>query len=112
MPYVVINLKNLDMLYTNEKKIVLFTMTDCPFCNNLIKKEWKLIKNKYKSNTKIKIFEIERNLLNLVKDNIKNQISGFPTIAILKGNKLIKTFSKERTLFHLEEFILSIQPKK
>ena len=113
MVYVIINLDNINLLYSNEKKIVLFTMRGCPYCVNL-KAEWNIIKQKYKSNKKIPIFEVERSLLQFVKNDITKKISGFPTIAILKGTKLIKTFSENisKSSENLDEFILSIKPKK
>jgi hypothetical protein len=101
MVYTKINNKNLDKLYTNEKKIVLFTMNGCPYCEQLIKNEWKSIKQTYQ---KLPIFEVERGLL---QNEIKNKIEGFPTIAILKDKRFIKTFSSTRTLENLEKFILS-----
>ena len=104
MVYQIINLNNKKELQTNKKIIVLFTMKECPFCKLLHEGVWKLIKSKnYKE---IQIFEIERSLLN--KD-IKEKISGFPTIAILQSGKLIETFKKERTFKNLDKFILSIK---
>jgi len=112
MVYTIINNKNLDMLHTKDvKKIVLFRMDMCSHCDSL-KKVWNIIKKKYKDNIDIQIYEIEKNILHDVHKDIRDKISGFPTIAILKGNKVIKEFTATRTLENIDKFILSIKPLK
>ena len=83
-------------------------MKTCFHCKQLKQEAWKLIKKKYKDNEDITILEIDSSLLKSPNFFIKTKISGFPTIAILQGDKLIKIFSKERTFLNLEKFILSI----
>lgn len=91
----------------NKKIIVLFTMEGCPYCKSLHNGAWKLVKKKnYKE---IQIYEIDSSLISLFNKDIKDKISGFPTIAIIQGGKIIETFQKEREFKNLDKFILSIK---
>ena len=89
---------------TNSALII--TLNGCGPCNEL-KSRFSDINtqlNKYNNKT-AKIYNIDSNIFaNLARKKGLTQVTSFPTILIIKNNKVVKTYDGDRSVNHLKNF--------
>jgi hypothetical protein len=84
--------------FTEERKIIYFHMEKCGHCKKF-NPEWE----KFVQGTDIKSKKISASSGDpLIK---KMNVSGYPTVMIIEGDKKIETFSGERTQEGLNNFV-------
>ena len=105
----------LDKLLNNNILFVGVFSQSCHYCVNM-KPEWlkfkKLAQTKY-SNLKGAILEIDSSIISSITNPLlTNNVNGFPSLFIIKNNKIIK-YNNERTALEFMKFFkLHIQKSK
>tara|TARA_R110002074_G_scaffold254551_1_gene426889 strand:+ start:1072 stop:1476 length:405 start_codon:yes stop_codon:yes gene_type:complete len=83
-----------------KNKLVLFHMNGCGHCVKFMP-EWKKFINEIGNN-----FQTETIEEGEIPEGVdRTKITGFPTIALMKGNKIIKDYDGPRTVKGLTKFI-------
>ena len=84
--------------FTEERKIIYFHMEQCGHCKKF-NPEWE----KFVQGSNMKTQKINASSGNpMIK---KMDVSGYPTVIIVEGDKKIDTFSGERTQQNLNKFV-------
>ena len=84
--------------FTEERKIIYFHMEKCGHCKKF-NPEW----DKFVQGSDMKTQKISASSGNpLIK---KMNVSGYPTVMIIEGEKKVDTFTGDRTVKGLEEFV-------
>lgn len=110
-----VNNDKLDKLLNNNILFVGVFSQSCHYCVNM-KPEWlkfkKLAQTKY-SNLKGAILEIDSSIMSSITNPLlTNTVNGFPSLFIIKNNKII-TYNNERTALEFMKFFkLHIQKSK
>ena len=110
-----VNNDKLDKLLNNNILFVGVFSQSCHYCVNM-KPEWlkfkKLAQTKY-SNLKGAILEIDSSIMSSITNPLlTNNVNGFPSLFIIKNNKII-TYNNERTALEFMKFFkLHIQKSK
>lgn len=99
------NIKKVEKLLKSEKPtIILFYMNGCSHCTAL-HPTWREVATNLEKDKGIDVAEVEFAAMNLLPENIRKNIAGFPTIQILKGGKAIAEYMGDRTKDTIIEFL-------
>ena len=99
MRWIVGNNSYLEGLVNSDKTFVFFKMNGCPHCVKM-EPEWAKFEKKNKTGIKTKTLEAGANK----KEAKEYGVSGFPSLLMLSGGKVVDTYNGERNLEGLQKF--------
>lgn len=88
---------------SNGYWVVLYYADWCPHCISM-KPEWKMFADKYSSDNKINVAELESQFLDMVGPQHKANVEGFPTIISLNKGSKVANFMGPRTSKDIDMF--------
>jgi thiol-disulfide isomerase/thioredoxin len=83
--------------------VILYYADWCPHCVSM-KPEWKMFADKYSSDNKINVAELESQFLDMVGPEHKSNVEGFPTIISLNKGSKVANFMGPRTNKDIDMF--------
>ncbi len=83
--------------------VVLYYADWCPHCISM-KPEWEMFADKYSSDNKINVAELESQFLDMVGPQHKENVQGFPTIVSLNKGTKVANFMGPRTSKDIDIF--------
>ena len=83
--------------------VILYYADWCPHCTSM-KPEWKMFADKYSSDNKINVAELESQFLDMVGPQHKSNVEGFPTIISLNKGSKVANFMGPRTSKDIDMF--------
>lgn len=83
--------------------VILYYADWCPHCISM-KPEWKMFADKYSSDNKINVAELESQFLDMVGPQHKSNVEGFPTIISLNKGSKVANFMGPRTSKDIDMF--------
>lgn len=89
----------LEGLVNSDKTFVFFKMNGCPHCVKM-EPEWAKFEKSNKTGIKTKTLEAGANK----KEAKEYGVSGFPSLLMLSGGKVVDTYNGERNLEGLQKF--------
>jgi thiol-disulfide isomerase/thioredoxin len=83
--------------------IILYYANWCPHCQ-MMKPEWQKFAEKYRTNNKVNVAEVESEFLNNLGEEHKQRIQGYPTVSCAKNGKVIANHEGPRTTDAFNDF--------
>ena len=100
MRWIVGNNSYLEGMINSDKTFVFFKMNGCPHCVKM-EPEWSKFEKKNKSGIKTKTLEAGANK----KEAKEYGVSGFPSLLMLSGGKVIDTYNGEKNSEGFAKFV-------
>jgi len=91
--------------------LILYYADWCPHCT-VIKPTWNELNKKYSRSKNVRLIEVEYDNMKHVPKKYSKHIRGFPTLNLVKDDKILTEYNGHRNLDSLKDFIGKYTSKK